>query len=336
MDCTTCYCRMPRCPLFGQVAPRAQFTWHAWHRQAPRWRCRACRALVSARTGTAYAGIGTEGTTYLRGAVALAAGLSIRATGRLLDVDKDTVNPWLPVLGRHSQSAMNYFFGNLHLCECQLDELWTFVAKKEDCLTPLEKLATVYSDAWVWIAFSPVCKLVPAWVVGKRTLQDAHRLVLRLKGRLTGPFRFSPATPYYTMPTPCWRGMVYGAHRPGKGHVGVCPNRSPLPTARRLSGRGRNACTCTTSGIDTSVHMLSLRVRNMYKCTRKFRQKISDRILLDTARLCKAHCAKLLVSHHLQTVLGAESPRCKSGCPDFTDQSVRKKSIIVSFLAGPL
>jgi hypothetical protein len=57
---------------------------------------------------------------------------------------------------------MNYFFRHLHLRECQLDELWTFVAKKEDHLTPLEKLATVYGDAWVWIAFSPVCKLVPA------------------------------------------------------------------------------------------------------------------------------------------------------------------------------
>src|SRR5215813_5062106 len=75
MDCTTCYCRMPRCPLFGQVAPRAQFTWHDWHRQAPRWRCRGCRALVSARTGTAYAGIRTGGATYLRGAVALADGV---------------------------------------------------------------------------------------------------------------------------------------------------------------------------------------------------------------------------------------------------------------------
>jgi transposase-like protein len=116
MDCTTCYCRMPQCPLFGQVAPRAQLAWHDWHRQAPRWRCRSCRILVSARTGTAYAGIRTEITTYLRGAVALAEGLSIRATGRLLGVDKDTVNHWLPALGRHCQGVMNYFFRNLHLC----------------------------------------------------------------------------------------------------------------------------------------------------------------------------------------------------------------------------
>ncbi len=180
MDCTTCYCRMPQCPLFGQVVPRAQCTWHDWPRQAPRWRCRACRGLVSARIDTAYAGIRTVSTTSLRGAVALAEGMSIRATGRLLDVDKDTVNHWLPVLGPHCQGVMNYIFRHLHLRECQLDELWTFVAKKENHLTPLEKLATVYGDAWVWIACSPVYKLVPAWVVGKRTLQDARRLVFRL------------------------------------------------------------------------------------------------------------------------------------------------------------
>ena len=161
MDCTTCYCRMPQCPLFGQVAPRAQFTWHDWHRQAPRWHCRSCRILVSARTGTAYAGMRTEMSTYLHGAVALAEGVSIRATGRLLGVDKDTVNHWLPILGRHCQGVMNYFFRNLHLSECQLDELWTFIAKKQAHLTPLEQLQEVYGDAWVWIAFSPSLQVGP-------------------------------------------------------------------------------------------------------------------------------------------------------------------------------
>jgi transposase-like protein/IS1 family transposase len=199
MDYMTCYCRMPRCPLFGQVAPHAQFTWHDWHRQAPRWRCRACRALVSARAGTAYVGIRTESTPSLRGAVALAEGMSIRATGRLLSVDKDTVSHWLPVLGRHCQGVMHYFFRNLHLRECQLDELWTFVAKKEAHLTLLEKLATIYGDAWVSIAFSPVYKLVPAWVVGKRTLRDARRLVVQLQATTDGhiPFFTSDALPHY-------------------------------------------------------------------------------------------------------------------------------------------
>jgi transposase-like protein len=143
MDCTTCSCRIPRCPLCGHVAPRAQCPWHDWHRQTPRWRCRACRALVSARTGTASAGIRTEGTPSLRGAVALAEGLSIRATGRRVDGEKDPVKHWLPVLGRHCQSVMNSCCRDLPLRACQVDELWTCAAKKEDPLTPLENRATV-------------------------------------------------------------------------------------------------------------------------------------------------------------------------------------------------
>ena len=82
--------------------------------------CARCGSIVSATTGMAYAGIRTDLTTYLRGATALAEGLSIHATGRLLGVDKDTANHWLPVLGQHCQSVMNYFFRNLHLLECQL------------------------------------------------------------------------------------------------------------------------------------------------------------------------------------------------------------------------
>ena len=199
MDIRTCFCRNPRCAFYGRGARLAQLKFCDWHFGAARYRCQRCGQRVSARTGTAYAGVRTELSTYLRGTTALAEGLSIRATGRLLEVDKDTVNHWLPLLGRHGQGVMNYFFRNLYLAECQLDELWTFIAKKEAHLTPLEKLQEVYGDAWVWIAFSPVCKLVPAWVVGKRTLRHARRLVFRLKSATNGqvPFFTSDELPHY-------------------------------------------------------------------------------------------------------------------------------------------
>jgi len=185
--------------MYGQMAPRAQVKMHDWQRQGARFRCVRGGGIVSATTGTAYAGIRPDLTPYLRGATALAEGLSIRATGRLLSVDKDTANHGLPVLGQHCQNVMNYFFRNLHLPECQLDELWTFIHKKEDHLTSLEKLAEVSGDAWVWIAFSPVYKLVPAWVVGKRTLHHARRLLFRLKSATDGhiPCFTSDALPHY-------------------------------------------------------------------------------------------------------------------------------------------
>ena len=138
MDSTTCYCRSSQCPLYGQVAPRARLKLHDWQRQGPRFRCERCGGVVSAMTGTAYGGgIRPDLNTYLSGATALAEGLSIRATGRLLGVDKDTANHWLPVLGQHCRSVMHSFFRNLHLHKCQLDELWTFIHKKEDHVVKL-------------------------------------------------------------------------------------------------------------------------------------------------------------------------------------------------------
>ena len=257
MDDWTCYCRNPKCMLYGQMAPQAWLKYRGWHRNAARFQCQACGALVSARTGTAYAGIRTEAHTYLRGAMALAEGLSIRATGRLLDVDKDTVNHWLPVLGRHCQHVMTYFFRNLHLHECQLDELWTFIAKKAAQLTPLEKLAEVYGDAWVWVAFSPMYKLVPAWVVGKRTLRHARRLVFRLKSATDGhiPFFTSDELPHYANALL----DVYGVWVMPPRH-GTCgrfpkPRRCPPPdlcyavvVKKREHGRVVHVATCLVYG----------------------------------------------------------------------------------------
>ena len=171
MDYTTCYCRSSKCPLYGQVAPSARLQIHDWPRQGPRFRCERCGGGVSATTGTAYVGIRTDLNTYLSGATALAEGLSMRATGRLVRVDQETVDHWLPVLGQPCQGVMPYFFRNLPLHECPLDELWTCIHKKEGHLTPREKLAEVYGDAWGWMAFSPVDQVVLAWVVGKRTLR---------------------------------------------------------------------------------------------------------------------------------------------------------------------
>src|SRR5262245_27202992 len=199
MDDKTCYCRNPQCALYGRMAPYAQLKFRDWHRHATRFRCQVCTVLVSARTGTAYAGIRTDATTYLRGATALAEGMSSRATGRLVSVDKDTVHQWLPVLGAHGQNVTRYFFRHLPIRACQLDALWTCSAKKEARLTPLEKLAATAGAAWVWIACSPVDTLGLAWGVGTRTRCSARQLVAPLQSATDGPIPFftSEALPPY-------------------------------------------------------------------------------------------------------------------------------------------
>jgi hypothetical protein len=159
MDATTCSCRSPPCPMSGHVAPRAQVQRPDGQRQGPRFRCARCGGLVSATTGTAYAGRRTDLTPSLRGATALAAGWRSRAPGRLGGVDKATANHGRPVLGHP---------------------------------TSLANLAEVSGAAWGWSALSPVYTRGLAWVGGKRPLRHARRRLCRRQSATAGPIPCCP------------------------------------------------------------------------------------------------------------------------------------------------
>ena len=262
MKTDTCYCRNVRCQCYGLAGPHLRLVFRDWHDGVPRFRCLQCDHLVSTRLGTAYAGIRTTEAIYQSGARHLAEGTSIRATGRLLNIDKDTVCRWLPRLGEHCTQLMSYFFRDLHLNECQLDELWTFIYKKEDHLTSLDELLGLYGDAWVWIAFSPVCKLVPAWVVGKRTLANARKLVFRLKSATDEhiPFFTSDELPHYADALLEAYGIVYTPSRQGTRGRHPLPRKAPPPdlcyavvVKERENGRVVNVTTRIVYGNEQQV-----------------------------------------------------------------------------------
>ena len=199
MDLRTCHCRNRRCAGCGQMGTEAKLRRWGSDANEPRLRCERCGRIYEARDATAYVGIRTDLKTYALGAQLLAEGLSIRATARVLAVDKDTVCGWVRQLGEHCAGVAAYHFRQLHLTECQLDELWTFVRKKEAQLTPLEQMLSVYGDTWIWIAFAPLSKIVPVWVAGRRTLRMGRQLVKGLKNRLDAhiPFFTSDDLPHY-------------------------------------------------------------------------------------------------------------------------------------------
>ena len=130
---------------------------------------------------TAYYGLESEQAIFETAARALAEGNSIRATGRILQIDKDTVCDWLGRAALHCRSVALYFWTGLHVTECQLDGLWGFVHTKEAHRPFAEICCEACGDAWVWLAFAPAWRLVLAFVVGKRTQQNADLLLVRVK-----------------------------------------------------------------------------------------------------------------------------------------------------------
>jgi hypothetical protein len=155
---------------------------------------------------------------------ALAEGNAIRATARIVQVDKDAVCAWLDRAAQHCRLVMLYLWRDLHVIECQLDELWSFVHTKQHHVPFARLYDETYGDAWVWIAFAPVWRLVVAFVIGKRTQQSADLLLERVLHVTDAIFRSSPAINDPSIGRLCGMHTACGINRHAKGIEAAIPH----------------------------------------------------------------------------------------------------------------
>jgi len=176
----TLYCPNAHCHYYGLPFGQGRLVKNGTYGGQPQARCQACGSSVTLRYGTAYYGLDTEPWLFEIAVRTLAEGNSLRATGRIVQIDKDTACAWLSRAAQHCRRVMLYLWRNLHVTECQLDELWSFVHTKQDNLLVAKLYCETYGDAWVWLTFAPVCRLVVAFVIGKRTQANANLLLARV------------------------------------------------------------------------------------------------------------------------------------------------------------
>ena len=177
MDWETLYCPNGRCEHYGKPFKTGRLVRNGSSRGEPQVLCRACGSTVTLRYGTAYYGLVAEPVKFETALRALAEGKSLRATARIVAVDKDTVCAWLDRGARHCRAVILSLWRNLPVTECQLDELWSFIHTKQENLPGAKEYLDTYGDAWVWLAFAPVWRLVLGFVIGKHDQPYADRLV---------------------------------------------------------------------------------------------------------------------------------------------------------------
>lgn len=224
--CPNRYCRYYGIPFYeGRMVKNG--TCHG-HKQAL---CQGCRSSVSLRYGTAYLGLEAEPIIFETAVRALAEGNSLRATARIVQIDKDTACDWLNRAAQQARLVMLYLWRNLHVTECQLDELWSFVHTKEGNLEYAKIYCETYGDAWVWIAFAPVWRLVLGFVVGKRSQISANLLLDRVASVTDKhiPFFTSDQLHEYRGALLHTYGMWVQPQRQGKRGPHPKPQRRPLP-----------------------------------------------------------------------------------------------------------
>src|SRR5690349_6897215 len=109
-------------------------------------------------------------------------GLGIRATGRVFEVDANTVLHWLEEAAEQLRAFSASFLCDVHVEQLQLDELYAVLRdlkagaiSEDEALERLER-----SPDWVWTAMDPTSKLLVVVDVGTRTLAMAQRVLHQL------------------------------------------------------------------------------------------------------------------------------------------------------------
>ncbi len=149
-----------------------------------RFRCPVCKKTYT------EAHERTLGTMYVpqdRAVLALQLlleGNSIRSTERITQLDRNTIMRLLVRAGERCQSLMDDRMRNLSLKHLQIDEIWTFVQKKNRHVCKGD--SPEIGDQWVFVAIDADTKLIPAFHIGKRHLEDTRTFLWDLYTRIEG------------------------------------------------------------------------------------------------------------------------------------------------------
>lgn len=117
---------------------------------------------------------------------ALCQGMGLRAITRLLSVHRTTTMKILERVGAYCEELQAKHMRKLNLTDLQIDEIWTFVRKKQSHLLEEEKTDLRIGDEYVFFAIDRNTKLVPAWFIGKRDTGTAVRFMSSLRQTMNG------------------------------------------------------------------------------------------------------------------------------------------------------
>ena len=111
-------------------------------------------------------------------------GCSIRSTERLTGINRNTILSLLVLAGQRCEKLMDATMRELPCRRVQCDEIWTFVGKKARHIRQGDPAE--FGDAWIFVALDADTKLVPVFLVGKRSSENTQAFIRDLYRRTAG------------------------------------------------------------------------------------------------------------------------------------------------------
>ncbi|MEX0828061.1 MAG: IS1 family transposase [Haliea sp.] len=114
----------------------------------------------------------------------LVEGNSIRATSRIADVSKNTVNKLLIDAGKACSKYHDQHVRNVKASVVQCDEIWSFTYAKQKNVKTATAAPEGAGDTWTWTAIDSDSKLILSYLVGGRDSEYAIAFMDDLRSRL--------------------------------------------------------------------------------------------------------------------------------------------------------
>jgi IS1 family transposase len=121
----------------------------------------------------------------------LVEGCSIRTTERITGVEKRTILSLLALVGERCDKLMKTKIHGLKVKECSCDEIWGYVGMKSRTKTRKGLADKTIGDAWCFVAMERYMKLILAWHLGQRNMDDTVAFTNKLAWATEGNFQIN-------------------------------------------------------------------------------------------------------------------------------------------------
>ena len=121
-------------------------------------------------------------------------GCSIRTVERITNLHRDTIMNLSVLVGMQCEVLMDTVIRNVPVTDVQADEIWGFIQKKEGHKRPDEYQNDEIGDCYCWVAMDRPTKLILAFSVGRRNLENAFDLMAKVRRASSKNTRFQLTT----------------------------------------------------------------------------------------------------------------------------------------------